>query len=84
MDFSMPAASFCVLLFNYDSLIITMLNGAKNRAISPSFPTETSTQGDITTPPVHFLWKNRLTRTIQTNYKIINHLIIKSFNGLKR
>ena len=30
-----------------------------------------------------FLWKNRLTRTIQTNYKIINHLIVKFFDGLE-
>ena len=38
-------------------LIITMLNGAKNRAILPSFPAVTSTSGDIAMPPVHFLWK---------------------------
>ena len=29
MDFSMSAASFCVELFNYDSLIITLLNREK-------------------------------------------------------
>ena len=29
MDFSISAASFYVQLFNYDFLIITMLNGAK-------------------------------------------------------
>ena len=54
-SFSMSAAGFCVYLFNYDSLIITLLSGAKNRAILPSFPAVTSTSGDIATPPVHFL-----------------------------
>ena len=45
-----------------------MLNGAETaRAIPPSFPAVTSTSGDIATPPVHFLRKNRLTRTIQNN-----------------
>ena len=38
MDFSVSAASFCAYLFNYDSLIITLLHGAENRAILPSFP----------------------------------------------
>ena len=37
MDFRMSAARCCVYLFNYDSLIITILNGAKNRAFPPSF-----------------------------------------------
>ena len=41
MDFSMSSASFCVYLFNYDSLIITLLNGAKNRDILSSFPAVT-------------------------------------------
>ena len=41
MDSSMSAASFCVYLFNYDPLIITLLNGVKNIAILPSFPAVT-------------------------------------------
>ena len=37
MNFSMSAASFCVYLFNFDSLIINMLNGPKQR-YSAIFP----------------------------------------------
>ena len=37
MDFSMSAASFCVELFNYDSLIITLLN-RENQSYSAIFP----------------------------------------------
>ena len=58
-----------------------MLKWGKNRAIPPSFLAVTPR--DIATPPVHFLWKNRLTHTIQTTYEIIKKLIVKSFDGLK-
>ena len=37
MDFSISAASFFVYLFNYDSLINTLSNRTKTRAILPSF-----------------------------------------------
>ena len=36
---------------------ITILKGAKNRAILPSFPAVMSTPGDVAMPPVHFLWE---------------------------
>ena len=35
MDLCMSALIFCSLFHNYDPLIITILNGAKNRAILP-------------------------------------------------
>ena len=56
---SKPQVCFFLKTFlvKYDRLVITVLNGAKNRAILPSFAAVTSTSGDIATPPVHFLWK---------------------------
>ena len=67
MDLIMSALTLCAHFINYDPL---------NYAV-------TSTSGDIATPPVHFLWKNRLPRTKHTSYKTINHLIGISFSGLK-
>ena len=85
MDFSMSAASVLCLIISLWLLNYYYVEWGKNRAIPPSFHAVTSTSGDIATPPLHFLWKNRLTCTctIQTNYKIINHLIVKSFDDLK-
>ena len=57
MDLCMSALILHAEFINYDRLIITVLSGAKNRAILQSFPAVTSTSGDIATPPVHFLWK---------------------------
>ena len=47
MDLIMSALTLCLIMsaltlcINYDPLIITLLNGAKNRAILPSFPAVT-------------------------------------------
>ena len=83
MDLSKSALNFWYKFHNYDLLIIAILNGPKNRAILTSIPAVTSTSGDIATPPVHFLWKNRLPHSKHTDYKIKNHLVVKSFGGLK-
>ena len=37
MELSMSVGTLCALFINYNPLIITILNGAKNRAILPSF-----------------------------------------------
>ena len=57
MDLFMSALILHAYFINYDRLIITVLSGAKNRAILLSFPAVTLTSGDIATSPVHFLWK---------------------------
>ena len=60
MDLIMSTLILCALFSIYDPLIITIFNmQGQNTAILPSF-LDVKTLGDIATPPVYSLWKNRL------------------------
>ena len=60
MDFSMSAVSFCVKFFNYDSLIITMLNRAKKQSYSAIFPCCDVDSGRHSHAPCTFLMEEQV------------------------